>query len=143
MANLEAREFIDTNVLVYAYEPDAGDRHLVARELVTRLGGSRRAAISVQVLQEFHVTMTRKMTHAVYTPEFARARLQVLSRWPVHSPSAEDVVAAAEISNESQISLWDAMIVRSAIRMGCAVLWTEDLNPGQVISGVRIQSPFV
>lgn len=143
MAVLEAREFVDTNVLVYAYEPDAGDRHLAARELVARLGGSRRAAISVQVLQEFHVTMTRRMAHAAYTPEVARARLQMLSRWPVHSPSADDVVAAAEISAESQISLWDAMILRSAARMGCAVLWSEDLNPGQVISGVRIQSPFV
>lgn len=97
----------------------------------------------MQVLLEFHTTMTRKMRHEGYTPEVALARLAMLSRWPVHSPAAEDVVVAAALAAEAQLSLWDAMIIRSAERMGCSVLWTEDLTHGQVIAGVEIRNPLL
>lgn len=76
------------------------------------------------------------------TPEQARARLVVLSRWATHSPMAGDVLAASAISEDNGISFWDAMIVRSASELGCPLLWTQDLNHGQVIAGVRIANPF-
>ncbi|MGB4137382.1 MAG: PIN domain-containing protein [Microbacterium sp.] len=141
MASRE-RAFLDTNVLVYAYEPDAGPRHEVAATLLDGLGRSRRATLSVQVMLEFHNTMTRRMRHVGYTPDVARRLMQRFSRWPTHSPVAEDVVAAVALSHEAQLSIWDAMIVRSAQQMGCGVLWTEDLSHGQVIEGVEIRSPF-
>ena len=53
-------EFVDTNVLLYAYDADAGDRHEAAFALVDRLWRERRGALSIQVLQEFYVNVTRK-----------------------------------------------------------------------------------
>jgi predicted nucleic acid-binding protein len=134
-------EFVDTNVLLYAYDPHAGQRHERARGLVGRLGRGRRGALSVQVLQEFYVTAVRKLAVPA-TPAQARARLRVLSRWRFHAPLPHDVIAATELAEQHQLSFWDAMIVRSAAELGCATLWTEDLNPGQRIAGVEVANPF-
>lgn len=133
--------FVDTNILLYAYDPGAGERHAQARELVGRLGRERQGALSIQVLQEFYVNLTRKIATPL-TPDDARARLRVLSRWRSHSPLPHDVVAAAELAERHQLSFWDAMIVRSAVELGCTTLWTEDLNSGQEITGVTVASPF-
>lgn len=135
-------EFVDTNILLYAYDASAGERHERARELVGRLGRSRDGVISVQVLQEFVVNATRKIAVPI-SHEEARERVRVYSRWPVHSPTAADVVAASEISEQSTLSFWDAMIVRSASQMHCSVLWAEDLNHGQRVAGVEFRNPFV
>jgi predicted nucleic acid-binding protein len=134
-------EFIDTNVLLYAYDAGAGSRHEAAQSLIYELAASGRAALSVQVLQEFYVNATRKMAVPV-SPAGARERLEILSTWVIHCPTGGDVIAAAELSAKHQLSLWDAMIVRSAARLGCSKLWTEDLNVGQVIEGVEIANPF-
>jgi predicted nucleic acid-binding protein len=134
-------EFVDTNVLLYAYDTAAGQRHDDAAHLVDRLWSERSGAISVQVLQEFFVNSTRKVA-APLTPEAAVDRLRSLSRWRVHSPLADDVVAAASLSNRHQLSFWDAMIVRSAAELHCETIWSEDLNDGQVIEGVRVRNPF-
>ncbi len=134
-------EFVDTNILLYAYDGSSAERHEKARELVGRLGRSRQGAISVQVLQEFYVNAVAKIATPL-TPEAARLRLRVLSRWPTHSPLAGDVMAATAISQDHKVSFWDAMIIRSATELGCTRLWTEDLNHGQVIVGVRIINPF-
>jgi predicted nucleic acid-binding protein len=134
-------EFVDTNVLLYAYDRSTGARHVQARDLVSRLGRARHGALSVQVLQEFYVNAVRKVAVPL-TPAEARSRLRVLSRWSVHAPLPPDVIAASSISEDHGISFWDAMIVRSAAELGCTVLWTEDLNDGQSIGGVRVTNPF-
>lgn len=133
--------FVDTNVLLYAYDPGAGDRHTRARELVGRLGRERQGALSIQVLQELYVNLTRKIATPL-TSDDARARVRVLSRWRSHSPLPHDVVAAAELAERHQLLFWDAMIVRSAVELGCTTLWTEDLNSGQEIAGVTVTNPF-
>lgn len=135
------REFVDTNVFLYAYDPSAGDKHAAARELVGRLGSSREGVLSVQVLQEFYVNVTRKIAVPLSPPE-AIDRLRVLAAWPTFSPTAQDVVAAAELALHAQVSFWDAMVVQGAAASGCKILWSEDLNSGQVISGVMIRNPF-
>lgn len=134
-------QFVDTNVLLYAYDPSAGEKHLRARTLVGELGRARRGALSVQVLQEFYVNVVRKIAVPL-SPSDAGDRIRMLSRWTVHSPLAHDVISGTEISEQHQISLWDAMIVRSASELGCTVLWSEDLNSGQRINGVEIRNPF-
>jgi predicted nucleic acid-binding protein len=137
-------EFVDANVLVYAYDPSADGRHTAARDLLDQLWRERTGALSVQVLQEFYVTITRKVRVPV-APDVATERLRSLARWGVgvHAPLADDVAAAAEISSRHQLSFWDAMIVRSAAEVGCHTLWTEDLNDGQQIEAVRIRNPFL
>lgn len=134
-------EFVDTNVFLYAYDPGAGERHQQARELVARLGRGRTGALSVQVLQELYVNLVRKVAVPV-APEAALVRLRALSRWHAHSPRPSDVIGAVELSQRHRLTFWDAMIVNSAARLGCTVLWTEDLNAGQELSGVRVSSPF-
>ena len=134
-------EFVDTNVLLYAYDASAGERHEAASALVDRLWRDRRGALSVQVLQEFYVNATRKVATTI-DPEVAVDRLKSLTRWRVHSPLPDDVIAAATLSSRHQLSFWDAMIVRSAAELHCTTLWTEDLNDGQLIEGVRLANPF-
>lgn len=134
-------EFVDTNVLLYAYDVTAGERHERARELVGRLGRTRSGALSVQVLQEFYVNAVHKIATPL-SPAAARERVAVLGLWAVHTPGPSDVVAAIDIVQSDKVSFWDAMIIRSAGALSCTVLWSEDLNPGQVISGVRVVDPF-
>lgn len=134
-------EFVDTNILLYAYDPSAGERHEAASALVDRLWRERRGALSVQVLQEFYVNATRKVA-ATIPAESAVDRLKSLARWRVHSPLPDDVIAAATLSGRHRLSFWDAMIVRSAAELRCDTLWTEDLTDGQVIEGVALANPF-
>ncbi|MBS1849083.1 MAG: PIN domain-containing protein [Actinobacteria bacterium] len=134
-------QFVDTNILLYAYDASAGDRHRAARALVSDLGRSRSGALSVQVLQEFYVNATSKIAQPL-TPAEGRDRVSILGRWPTHVPTADDVIAASSISETAQLSFWDAMVVRSAVVLGCTTLWTEVLNDGQVVEGVRVVNPF-
>ncbi|MDR2374783.1 MAG: PIN domain-containing protein [Bifidobacteriaceae bacterium] len=135
------REFVDTNVLIYAYGEAADPRHQPAADLVGALGRERRGALSIQVLQEFYVNVTLKAGRPL-TPAAARERLRALGSWPCHRPDQDDLMAASELAADSQLAFWDAMIVHSARRLGCAILWTEDLNSGQIIGGVEVRNPF-
>src|SRR5689334_729897 len=76
-------EFVDTNILIYAFDATAGDKRRVAVELITRLWADRRGCVSLQVLQEFYVAVTRKL---ILAPEQAVLQVSRLSRWRVHRP---------------------------------------------------------
>lgn len=134
-------QFVDTNVLLYAYDVTAGSRHERARALVGALGRTRTGALSVQVLQEFYVNAVRKISSPL-PPDMARKRVVALSRWTAHAPSTHDVLAAMDIANRTRISFRDAMIIQSASALGCDTLWSEDLNTGQIFGAVRIENPF-
>lgn len=134
-------EFVDTNILLYAYDASAGERHGQARGLVADLGRRRDGALSVQVLQEFYVNAVHKIAVPL-APPVARERVGVLSRWRCHAPLPGDVLLAAELAEREKLSFWDAMIVHSARELGCVRLWSEDLNDGQLVAGVRIRNPF-
>jgi predicted nucleic acid-binding protein len=136
------RRFVDTNVLVYAHDESAGGKRDQARALVGQLWESRDGCLSVQVLQEFFVTVTRKIAKPLNT-EAAREIVADYARWYLHVPAADDVLAAIGIHQRAGISFWDAMIVRSAAEIGCGVLYSEDLNAGQEYSGIRVENPFL
>ncbi|HLK73753.1 MAG TPA: PIN domain-containing protein [Streptosporangiaceae bacterium] len=133
--------FVDTNILVYAHDDSAGPKRDQARALVEQLWESRDGCLSVQVLQEFFVSVTRKIAKPL-DAETAKEIIADLSRWHVHVPAADDVLGAVGIHQRSGISFWDAMIINSAAEMGCAVLYSEDLNAGQDYSRVRVENPF-
>jgi predicted nucleic acid-binding protein len=141
MSGSAGPEFVDANVLVYAFDSSAKAKQAAARELLERLWDSGTGCLSVQVLQEFFVTVTRKVAKPLAVDE-AADRIREFSAWKVFAPSADDVLAAIAIQQQSDISFWDAMIVRAAAEAQCDVLWTEDLADGQSIRGVRIQNPF-
>ena len=136
------RQFIDTNVLVYAFDRTAGQKNDRARELLAALWSNGSGCLSMQVLQEFFVTVTGRLSHRLSHEEAAR-RVAHYSGWHVHEPGRQDLLAAIDLRSGLRISFWDAMIVQSAKRMECEVLWTEDLNDGQRYAGVLVRNPFV
>ena len=137
----ESREFLDANILVYALDASAGIKHKVAAELVDRLWESGGGCLSVQVLQEFYVTVTRKIPKPLDVDE-ALDRVRDLKVWKVFAPQADDVIAAITLHKQSRLNFWDAMVVQAAAELHCDVLWTEDLNGGQVVRGVEVRNPF-
>ena len=141
MNDKRARQFLDTNVLVYAHDTSAGVKHEKAKALVGRLWETRDGCLSVQVLQEFYVTVTRKVTKPIDSAEAAQI-ISDLATWRIHEPGAQDVLGAVEIHRRYGISFWDAMIIQSASRLGCNLVWSEDLNPGQIYDQVTVRTPF-
>ncbi|MBI4340075.1 MAG: PIN domain-containing protein [Chloroflexi bacterium] len=134
-------EFSDSNVIVYAYDIAGGDRRGKAMELLERLSDSNDGDLSIQVLQEVYVTLTRKVARPLAAPR-AREVVQDLALWRVFRPSPDDVLAAMDLSAQWRLSFWDAMIVTAARQVGAAILWSEDLNDGQVYDGVVVRNPF-
>lgn len=135
------REFVDANVLVYAFDSSAARKQQVAEQLLKRLWESGTGCVSVQVLQEFFVTITKKVAKPLPVDD-AKARIREFSAWTVFAPTADDIVAAIDLHTQARIGFWDAMIVLAAAECGCEVLWTEDLNDGQRLREVRIRNPF-
>lgn len=135
------RQFVDTNILVYAHDKSAGAKHERAVALVTELWEAGNGCLSTQVLQEFYVTVTRKVARPLAS-ETAAQIIADLGNWRVHAPGVQDVLGAIEIHRRFTVSFWDALILRSASQLGCLVVWSEDLNPGQVYDPVRVQNPF-
>ncbi|HXR97306.1 MAG TPA: PIN domain-containing protein [Terriglobales bacterium] len=136
-----ALEFVDTNILVYAFDDGAGAKQERAARLLHRIWDEGIGACSVQILQEFYVATTRKATSAA---AFDRAveRVQELTLWQLFVPRGRDVLAAIHIQRSQRLSFWDAMVVHAAAELGCGVLWSEDLNDGQLYQGVQVKNPF-
>lgn len=137
-----AREFVDANVLVYAFDASAGVKQQLAERLLERLWNGETGCLSVQVLQEFFVTVTRKVARPLSIDE-AADRIREFAAWKIFAPTADDVLAAIALHKQAQVSFWDAMVVEAAAQSGCDVLWSEDMNDGQVLRGVRIRNPFL
>ncbi|MBN1642082.1 MAG: PIN domain-containing protein [Anaerolineae bacterium] len=134
-------QFVDTNILIYAHDYSAREKHTRARDLVRTLWQSGEGCLSIQVLQEFYVTITQKVAKPL-TPDAAAQIIADLSVWQVHRPGVEDVLDAIRLQDRYQTSFWDAMIIASAIQLGCRTIWSEDLNPDQVYDTVTVTSPF-
>jgi predicted nucleic acid-binding protein len=134
--------FVDTNVLVYAFEKSRSPKKQIAQRLMNELMEEDRLRLSTQVLQELFVTLTRKVSQPCSTAE-GLAALEDLSAWPLMAVDFAAMRAAVELIDQAKLSFWDALIVVASARMGATVLYTEDLNDGQEIIGVRITNPFL
>ena len=137
-----SRQFVDTNVVVYAHDETAGPKRERARTLLEDLWSARAGCLSVQVLQEVYVTLTAKVPRPVEAGT-AAAIVSDLSRWHIHVPGSADVLGAIALHRRHRISFRDAMIVWSAQQLGCTTLWSEDLSPGQTYDGLRVRNPFL
>mgnify|MGYP006290418399 CR=1 FL=1 len=134
--------FVDTNILIYAHDLDAGEKQKVASKLVQKAWEQRNGIISTQVLQEFYVNVTRKITPPLSKIE-ARKLLKNYSAWDVQIITPDLVLEASEIEEQHQLSFWDSMIISAARNGGAAQLLTEDLNHGQEIENIVIVNPFL
>jgi predicted nucleic acid-binding protein len=132
-------EFVDTNIFVYAHEAGAGSKHRAAVDLLARLFEEQSGAVSIQVLSEFYVSATKKLGMKSQEAEDVIADL---GSWTIHRPTHQDVLRACRIQREQKVSWWDALIVNSAIELGCEVLWSEDLASGRKHGKMTIRNPF-
>lgn len=131
--------FLDANILVYAQDQDSPAKRRRSREVIAALAESGAGVISTQVLQEFYVTVTRKLSVA---PLAAKSVLQTFKIFEIVQASPDLIESAIDCSVLNAISFWDALIVAAAASSGCAIVYSEDFNPGQTIQGVRIENPL-
>ena len=136
------RIFVDTNILVYAHDLSAGDHHAKALAVIESLWEAETGITSTQVLQEFYVTVTRKIKNPL-TPAEAREIIRNYLAWPVQNNDPETTIRASEIEEKNSLSFWDALIVAAALRMQAQKIITEDLNHGQIIEGILVENPLV
>ncbi len=135
------RVFVDTNVLIYAHDVDAGRKHEIAAGLLADLWRTRRGVLSTQVLQEFYVNVTRKIP-APLPRDVARQIASSYGVWRVETIELEQVLRASELEERHRLAFWDALIVCSARKAGASRLLSEDFAHGQRIDGVLVENPF-
>lgn len=137
---MSGKTFVDTNVLIYAHDVDAEAKRAIARNILQELWQSRTGVLSVQVLQEFYVNVTRKIATPL-SKEVARRVVSSYAIWCTDTTAA-DVAAAFRIEDDARISFWDALIVASAAKSGATRILSEDLNAAQKTLTIRIENPF-
>ena len=134
------KTFVDTNILIYAHDVDAKAKHGMAKRVLRELWSQRTGVLSMQVLQEFYVNVTRKIASPL-PKDVARLVVNTYSIWCTETTPAE-IAAAFRIEDESRIGFWDALIVASAAKAGTVRILSEDLNAKQMIAGIRVENPF-
>lgn len=133
--------FVDTNVLVYAYDDDEPIKRDRARTLLAALGADDEIVVSTQVLQEFYVTVTRKLARPLSEDDAGRA-LQAWAQLPVVPVDVAIVLTAARVSKAHSLSFWDALIIEAARARGCHQVLSEDMQNGYDLDGVVVHNPF-
>lgn len=135
------RAFVDTNILLYAHDRNAGDKQTRAADLLARLWQDRNGVLSPQVLQEFLVNAVRKLQTPLALAK-ARDVVRTYGLWVMRDGKVEDILRATEIIELTGFSFWDSLIVASAEATGCELLYSEDLQHGQQVAGLTIVNPF-
>lgn len=135
------RQFVDTIILIYAYVTAQGEKHAQAKALLLSLWESGLGCTSIQVLQEFYDNVTRKSDIPLLLEDAAQV-IQDFSDWMVHRHGIKDVISAVDLHQRQKISFWDALILQSARRSGCGIVWSEDLSESEDYAGVKVINPF-
>jgi predicted nucleic acid-binding protein len=138
---MTGKVFVDSNVLVYAHDGDAGVKQQQAASLLKELWESGCGRLSTQVLQEFYTNVTQKIKRPL-ARSVAREVIRNYGIWVEYFITPSTVVRASEISETWMLSFWDSMILAAAEQNSAEELLTEDLNHGQVIAGIQVVNPF-
>ncbi len=141
MSSMSAVAFVDSNILIYAHDLDAGVKRDRAVAKLRELWNAGTGRLSVQVLQEFYVNATQKLATPI-ARSTAREVIQAYGVWVHRATTAQTVTRATEISDLARISFWDALIVASAEEAEADELLSEDLNDGQAIAGIKVVNPL-
>ena len=136
---MSARSFFDTNVLVYADDKATPAKQRRALELIAEHRRAGTGVLSSQVLQEYFVTVTRKLR---VDAKIVRRKVELLAEFDLVVPDLDDILAAIDLHRLHGFSFWDALVLRAAKESACSILYSEDLQPGRVIDGVQIVNPF-
>jgi predicted nucleic acid-binding protein len=134
--------FVDTNLLVYAYDSSAGKKWRTSSEILSLLWIHRTGVISTQVIQELFVSLTQKVKNTVL-PKKAKEIVSDLLRWPLVVNDGENILRAVDLEIKYRFSFWDSLILQAAITSKSEFLLSEDFQDGQVIESVTILNPFL
>lgn len=137
---MTGRLFVDTNILIYALDPQEPEKRKLASDLLRRTINSRTLTLSPQILNECYRVLTER--RRLMPAEDARTYVRVLSPWAVAPLDATTTERAWTVQDEAGLSWWDSLLVASALQAGCRLLVSEDLHDGLVVSGLRITNPF-
>ncbi|MGH9512069.1 MAG: PIN domain-containing protein [Terriglobales bacterium] len=138
---MSEKYFIDTNILIYAHDPNSGIKHSRARQLVQQMWNSGQGVLSTQVLQELCVNLRRKVASPLPADEL-RWLIQDYLNWEVVVNTPEAIIQALEIEARYKISFWDALILQAAESSNAAVLYSEDLSDGRRYGPVLVVNPL-
>lgn len=134
--------FVDSNILIYAHDLDAGARQQRSADRLWELWDTHTGRLSTQVLQEFYVNVTQKIRRPL-SRSSAREVVRNYNSW-VHSPiTPGTVVRASEIGETWRLLFWDSMILAAAEQSQAALVLSEDMKHGEIIAGVKIVNPFL
>ena len=136
---MSARSFFDTNVLVYTDDKASPAKQRRALDLIAEHRRAGTGVVSLQVLQEYFVTVTCKLHVDV---RIARRKVELLADFDVAAPEVTDILAAIDLHRLHGFSFWDALIVRSAKQAGCSILLSEDFKDAREFNGLRVVNPF-
>jgi len=138
---MNAKQFVDTNILMYAHDVSAGAKHQRAKALVEELWRTRLGVVSTQVLQELCVNLRRQAGRPLALKATRDLIADYLS-WQVMVNTGESILEALEFEDRYQISFWDALVVQAAQASGADILYSEDLSDGQTYGAVRVVNPL-
>lgn len=133
--------FIDTNILVYAYDNDDNSKNIIAKQLLLNCWEDKSGIVSTQVLQEFYVTVTAKISKKLSTND-ARDLIKDFFSWQIEQITPDDITDAIMLQERYKYSFWDSLIITLALKSGAEILYSEDLQHGQKINDLRIVNPF-
>ena len=139
---MKEKAFVDTNILIYAHDLDAGIKHDSAVITLENLWEEETGILSTQVLQEFYVNVTRKILNPLSAAK-ARSILENYRSWQVEVNGPETILLASEIEERYLLSFWDALIVAAARNGKADKILTEDFQHGQRLEGILIENPFI
>ncbi len=131
--------FLDTNLVVYANDTREPAKEAIARERIARAMSERNGVVSTQVMQEYAVVALRKLHQ---DPDVVLRVILLLESHEVIVMTPALIRRGLEIQARYQIDYWDASILAAAESANCSLLLSEDLNPGQLYAGVRVENPF-
>ena len=134
--------FVDTHLLVYAYDSSAGKKWKTSLEVLSLLWTHRTGVISTQVIQELFVSLTQKVKNPI-RPEMAKEIISDLVQWPLVVNDGKNILRAIDLQIKYHLSFWDSLILQAAITSKSEFLLSEDFQDGQVIESVTIVNPFL
>mgnify|MGYP005840644493 CR=1 FL=1 len=139
---MSASIFVDTNVLVYAYDRSEPQKQQQALQVLDRLVTTRSGAISTQVLSEFFVAVTRKIAAPLTADEAYERVKNYLQSWTILDLTGMVVLEAARGARDHQLNFWDAQIWAAARLNQIPIVFSENFRVGTVVEGVRFVNPF-
>lgn len=137
---MRGRVFLDTNILIYEDDADAGAKRNRAQQIIEAALNNGNGVLSTQVLQEYFVVATKKLG---LPADVAQQKVEILATLNVIVVDVERIVEAIKLHRLYGLSCWDCLILHCAKAAGCQRLLSEDLQHGRSIEGVAIENPFI